>query len=88
MTRSEFDEADQLLRGLDPRPGARIVGAITDYVMPDAYAYRHDGGWRVAAQPELPPAAWRSTAHYERMVARAAASDGSYLRGRCRRRAG
>ena len=80
--RDEADAALQLLRSLDPRPGARLGSLPTDtYVSPDCVVYRHHGVWRVAlAGSHLP----RLTIHrgYEQMIARACAADAGYLRGR------
>ncbi|MGN6512114.1 MAG: RNA polymerase factor sigma-54 [Lysobacteraceae bacterium] len=78
----EADAALQLLRSLDPRPGARLGSLPTDtYISPDCVVYRHHGVWRVALAGGHVP---RLTIHrgYEQMIARACAADAGYLRGR------
>lgn len=72
----------QLLRTLDPRPGAQ-VGALpaNTYVTPDCVITHHQGMWRVTLANERLP---RPTIHrgYEKMISLAGASDAGYLRGR------
>jgi RNA polymerase sigma-54 factor len=80
--RDDADTALQLLRSLDPRPGARLGSLPQDtYVSPDCVVYRQRGVWQVAlAGGHLP----RITIHrgYEQMISRASANDAGYLRGR------
>lgn len=81
-SREEADAALQLLRSLDPRPGARLGSLPTDtYVTPDCVVYRQHGVWKVALAGSHAP---RLTIHrgYEQMIARACAADAGYLRGR------
>lgn len=80
------DEAStglQLLRTLDPRPGAQIGALPVDtYVTPDAVIWRQQGTWRVALAANHRP---RPTIHrgYEQMLAKGSAgADAGYLRGR------
>jgi RNA polymerase sigma-54 factor len=70
----------QLLRSLDPRPGAQIGSMPADtYITPDCVMWRQQGVWRVALASGRAP---RLTIHrgYEQMIGHAGASD-SYLRG-------
>jgi RNA polymerase sigma-54 factor len=76
----EMQAAVQLLRSLDPRPGAQIASQPAEYVKPDAYAYRHNGVWRVALAPGCRPQLGINR-HYESLIARASKGDASYLRG-------
>jgi RNA polymerase sigma-54 factor len=79
--RDEAAEALQLLRSLDPRPGAQIGSLPNDtYITPDCVIWRQQGVWRVALASSRAP---RLTIHrgYEQMIGHAGASD-SYLRGR------
>jgi RNA polymerase sigma-54 factor len=72
----------QLLRSLDPRPGAQIGSLPTDtYITPDCVIWRQQGIWRVALASSRAP---RLTIHrgYEQMIGSAGASDAGYLRGR------
>ena len=78
---TEVDTAVQLLRSLDPRPGAQIGAISTDtYVAPDVVIWRQHGVWRVALSDSMRP---RVGIHrgYEGMIRHASASDASYLKG-------
>jgi RNA polymerase sigma-54 factor len=71
----------QLLRTLDPRPGAQFGALPADtYVVPDCVIARHSGMWRVS----LAGSQTRLTIHrgYEQMIRHAGAADAGYLRGR------
>ena len=80
--RDEVATAVALLRGLDPRPGARFgdLPAGT-YIAPDVVVWRDRGAWRVALAPGARP---RVAIHqgYAAMAGDAAGADASYLRGR------
>jgi RNA polymerase sigma-54 factor len=72
----------QLLRSLDPRPGAQIGSLPADtYITPDCVIWRQQGTWRVALASGRAP---RLTIHrgYEQMIGSAGTSDAGYLRGR------
>jgi RNA polymerase sigma-54 factor len=78
---SDVALALQLLRSLDPRPGAQIGGMPADtYVTPDCVIWRQQGTWRVALAAGQRA---RLTIHrgYEQMIGHTAGSDASYLRG-------
>jgi RNA polymerase sigma-54 factor len=78
---AQVDTAVQLLRSLDPRPGAQMGAISTDtYVTPDVVIWRQQGLWRVALSESMRP---RISIHrgYEGMIRHASASDASYLRG-------
>jgi RNA polymerase sigma-54 factor len=76
---ADVDEAVSLLRSLDPRPGARIGGGETEFIVPDAIAYRQGGVWKVAthhgSQPRL-----GINRHYERLIGTAGRENDNYLR--------
>lgn len=80
--RAEAEAAVQLLRSLDPRPGAQHgdLPAGT-YVTPDCVIWRQQGLWRVALAVGATP---RITIQrdYEQMIRHAGGSDADYLRGR------
>ena len=81
LDEAEVDTAVQLLRSLDPRPGAQIGAIATDtYVAPDVVIWRQHGLWRVALSDSMRP---RVSIHrgYEGMIRHASASDASYLKG-------
>jgi RNA polymerase sigma-54 factor len=75
----EVDAAVALLRSLDPRPGARIGGGETEFIVPDAIAYRQGGVWKVAtphgSQPRL-----GINRHYERLIGTSGRENDNYLR--------
>ncbi|HSM11543.1 MAG TPA: RNA polymerase factor sigma-54, partial [Lysobacter sp.] len=78
---ADVEVAVQLLRSLDPRPGAQI-GAISHdtYVAPDVVIWRQHGLWRAALADSMRP---RVSIHrgYENMIRHASSADASYLRG-------
>ena len=76
----EMNLAVQLVRSLDPRPGAQIASQPPDYVSPDAYAYRNNGVWKVALAPGCRPQLGINR-HYESLIARTGKGDAAYLRG-------
>jgi RNA polymerase sigma-54 factor len=75
----EVEQAVALLRSLDPRPGARIGGGETEFIVPDAIAYRQGGVWKVAthnsAQPRL-----GINRRYERLIGTSGRENDTYLR--------
>lgn len=73
-------EAVDLVRSLDPKPGAQIGGGGVEYVVPDAFAYRHNGRWDVRLGPGSAPRL-AVNKHYSGLIASAGKSDASYLRG-------
>jgi len=77
----EAETAVQLLRSLDPRPGAQIGAIASDtYIAPDVVIWRQHGLWRVALSDGMRP---RISIHrgYESMLRHASGTDASYLRG-------
>ncbi|MFP7722058.1 RNA polymerase factor sigma-54 [Lysobacter sp. A3-1-A15] len=77
----DVETAVQLLRSMDPRPGAQIGPISHDtYVAPDVVIWRQHGLWRVALADSMRP---RVAIHrgYEGMIRHASSSDASYLRG-------
>lgn len=78
---AEAETAVQLLRSLDPRPGAQVGAIASDtYIAPDVVIWRQHGLWRVALADGMRP---RIAIHrgYENMLRHASGSDASYLRG-------
>jgi len=77
----EVETAVQLLRSMDPRPGAQIGAIASDtYIAPDVVIWRQHGLWRVTLAENMRP---RVGIHrgYEGMIRHASPSDASYLRG-------
>ncbi|MEO8669793.1 MAG: RNA polymerase factor sigma-54 [Tahibacter sp.] len=79
-TPEQVDEAVQLIRTLDPKPGASVSSAAPEYVAPDAYAFRHQGRWQVSLAPGCQPQL-SINRHYESLIARAQRDDAHYMRG-------
>ena len=81
LEHDQVETAVQLLRSLDPKPGAQIGAISSDtYVAPDVVIWRQHGLWRVALADSMRP---RISIHrgYEGMIRHASASDAHYLRG-------
>lgn len=80
---AEVALALQLLRSLDPRPGAQIGSLPVDtYVTPDCVIWRQQGTWRVALAGGGQRSRLAIHRGYERMLGHAAGADAAYLRGR------
>ena len=69
-----------LLKSLDPRPGASISTGPTEYIAPDAIAYRQGGVWKVAAAPGSQPRL-AINRHYQHLIGKASRDADNYLRG-------
>lgn len=76
----QMNEAVQLLRSLDPRPGANYANIDPHYITPDAYVTRRRGVWHVHLGPGSRPQLGINR-HYESLIGVACKSDSSYLRG-------
>lgn len=75
------EEAVQLLRTLDPRPGKQLGEMATDtYVVPDCVIWRQRGVWRCALAGHAGP---KVVIHrgYEQLIRNCGSADASYLRG-------
>lgn len=75
-----LDQALGLIRSLDPRPGAQFAAGAVEYVVPDAYALRQRGEWRVSLNPMAQPRLGINQ-HYAGLIASASREDAGYLRG-------
>ncbi|WP_031340748.1 RNA polymerase factor sigma-54 [Xanthomonas maliensis] len=78
---AEIEEAVQLVRSLDPRPGKQVGELSQDtYVVPDCVIWRQRGVWRAALAGRAQP---KVTIHrgYEQLIRRCGESDAGYLRG-------
>lgn len=71
-------EATALLKGLDPKPGARVGGAPAEYVQPDAIVLKQRGVWRVRMSRG---GALRLNHHYQQLIGHVSRDDDTYLRG-------
>lgn len=77
---ADLDAAIALIRSLDPKPGAQIGSGKTEYVAPDAYAFKHNGRWNVGLSPNCQPKL-AINQQYAALIARARRDDAAYLRG-------
>ena len=74
------EQAVQLVRSLDPRPGKQVGEVDTgDYVIPDCVVWRQRGAWKVALSRQAIP---QVSIHrgYEQMIRHCGESDAGYLR--------
>ncbi|MGF1725790.1 RNA polymerase factor sigma-54 [Photobacterium nomapromontoriensis] len=51
----ELKQVMQLIHGLDPRPGNRVVASETEYVVPDVSVFKEHGKWLVTINPDSVP---------------------------------
>jgi RNA polymerase sigma-54 factor len=75
----DTEQAVALLRSLDPKPGARIGGGETEFIVPDAIAYRQGGVWKVATHQSGQPRLGINR-QYERLIGTAGRENDNYLR--------
>ncbi len=76
----ELARALDLIRTLNPRPGAQISNATSEYVVPDVYVRHETDGWRVDLNPEIAPRI-RINDLYAGMVRQVAdARDSAFMR--------
>ncbi|KAF1720664.1 RNA polymerase factor sigma-54 [Pseudoxanthomonas wuyuanensis] len=77
---AEVEQAVQLLRSLDPKPGAQLGELSHDtYVVPDCVVWRQRGVWRAAlASNTLPKVGIHRG--YEQMIRQCGENDAGYLR--------
>lgn len=78
-TPEAVQQAVDLVRSLDPKPGAQIAPPPTQYVSPDCVAWLDQGVWRVSLTRSRPALAINR--HYEGLIAQASREDANYLRG-------
>src|SRR5690606_14612628 len=74
------EQAVQLVRSLDPRPGKALADLDHDnYVVPDCVIWRQRGVWKVALSRQALP---RVSIHrgYEQLIRRCGEGDAGYLR--------
>ena len=78
-THEAMDIGVALLKSLDPRPGASIATGTTEYIAPDAIAYRQGGVWKVTAAPGSQPRL-AINRHYQHLIGKASRDADHYLR--------
>ncbi|WP_265536285.1 RNA polymerase factor sigma-54 [Xanthomonas oryzae] len=78
---ADVEQAVQLVRSVDPRPGKQIGDLSQDtYVVPDCVIWRQRGVWRASLAGRAQP---KVTIHrgYENLIRSCGESDAGYLRG-------
>lgn len=70
-----------LIQSLEPRPGARYDNRRDEYLVPDVYATRIGGEWRVTLNPENEPSL-RLNKYYIGLLRKSGGKDAEYLKGR------
>jgi RNA polymerase sigma-54 factor len=83
--RDRLREALDVIRALDPRPGARLGPNANSFIEPDVIVTKADGAWKVTLNDEGMPRL-RLSPHYQRLLAsrRGDSATSSYLRERMR----
>ena len=79
-TQEELDEALQLLRSLDPRPGRAFATAETVYVLPDVHIERQGGEFRV--EVAMPWKGLTISQEYRKMASGGGAAVKEFVQGR------
>lgn len=78
-TEDQLQGAIQLIRSLDPTPGASIGDDHTEYVTPDIFVRQHDNRWLVELNPEVAPRL-RVNEQYVAMLNGGSATDRGYVK--------
>ncbi len=76
-----LDQALELIRNLEPRPGARFDNRRDEYLVPDIYVRRHKDEWVTSLSPDNDPRLHLND-YYISLLRRAGGKDAEYLRGR------
>jgi RNA polymerase sigma-54 factor len=71
----------ELIRGLEPRPGARYDNRHDEYLIPDVYVRLDGTEWVTTLSPESNPSL-RLNKYYVTLLRKSGGKDAEYLRGR------
>ncbi len=80
-TLAEIEAAVELVRACEPRPGNGYGDVTAEYIVPDAYAAKQDGRWRIKLNPSCQPSL-AINRQYERLAAESRGETGGFLKGR------
>jgi len=80
-TSESLKQALELIRGLEPRPGARFDNRRDEYLVPDVYVRRDGDEWVTTLSPESNPSL-RLNKYYINLLRKSGGKDAEYLRGR------
>lgn len=76
-----LNTAIELIRSLEPRPGARFDNRRDEYLVPDVYVRQHDGEWITSLSPDNDPRI-RLNSYYIGLLRKSGGEDSNYLKGR------
>jgi RNA polymerase sigma-54 factor len=80
-TPEALKQALELIRGLEPRPGARYDNRHYEYLVPDVYVRLDGDKWITTLSPESNPSL-RLNKYYINLLRKSGGKDADYLRGR------
>jgi RNA polymerase sigma-54 factor len=80
-TSENLKQALELIRGLEPRPGARFDNRYDEYIVPDVYVRLDGDTWITTLSPESTPSL-RLNKYYITLLRKSGGKDVEYLRGR------
>ena len=75
----ELQNAIQLIRSLDPTPGASLGAEQTEYVTPDVFVRQSGGRWVVELNPDIAPKL-RVNDQYVALLSGGSATDRGYIK--------
>jgi RNA polymerase sigma-54 factor len=76
-----LDISLDLIRGLEPRPGARFDNRRDEYLVPDVYVSQHEEEWVTSLSPDNDPKL-KLNDYYIKLLRQAGGEDKNYLNGR------
>ena len=80
-TSQNLKQALELIRGLEPRPGARFDNRRDEYLIPDVFVRLDGDEWVTTLSPESNPSL-RLNKYYINLLRKSGGEDADYLRGR------
>jgi RNA polymerase sigma-54 factor len=80
-TPEQLRQSLELIRGLEPRPGARYDNRRDEYLVPDVYVRLDGDKWVATLSPESNPSL-RLNKYYINLLRKSGGEDADYLRGR------
>lgn len=81
VDRERVDQAMDLIRGLEPRPGARYDNRADEYLVPDVYVRQSEGRWVTTLSPDNDPKL-KLNKYYVQLLRKSSSEDRKYLEGR------
>lgn len=80
-TSENLKQSLELIRSLEPRPGARFDNRRDEYLIPDVFVRREGDAWVTTLSPESNPGL-RLNKHYINLLRKSGGKDAEYLKGR------